>query len=120
MNRRQVLFAGPLGMMLLARRNLSAAAGQPQDEAWTAALPETVTFERIADPTAEDRARISMLALVTRSTWGSEANLSGTCFDFFTGSPVFTIVEDGVLRVSVFEPQEPATTLDLLIPPTVF
>jgi hypothetical protein len=106
-------------MAMLARGN--PATARRQDGDWTAALPETVTFEAIAAPTADDRARVAGLASVTRNTWGPDANLTGTCFDFATGGPDVVIVESGLLRVSVFDPQNPASTPpEAVAHPTVF
>src|SRR5215207_8791791 len=105
MNRRHVLVGSALGLFARGGRNRSGVAHRRQAEGWTAALPVSVTFEQIASPTADDLARVAMLASVTRYTWGAAANRSGVCFDFATGGPRFVIVEDGLLRVSVFEPQ---------------
>ena len=121
MNRRHVLVGSALGLIARGGTNRSAAAHRLQAESWTSALADAVTFERIAAPTADDLARMAMLASGTRYTWGPDANLSGICFDFATGGPRFVIVEDGLLRVSVFDPQAPVTaTPDAPAQPTSF
>ena len=109
MNRRHVLAGSMLGLISRGGINRSAAAHRRQAVDWTSALPDSITFERVTAPTADDLARVAMLASVTRNTWGPDANLSGVCFDFATGGPEFVIVEDGLLRVSVFDPQAPVT-----------
>ncbi len=109
MNRRHVLAGSMLGLISRGGINRSAAAHRRQAADWTLALPDSITFERVTAPTADDLARVAMLASVTRNTWGPDANLSGVCFDFATGGPEFVIVEDGLLRVSVFDPQAPVT-----------
>lgn len=122
MNRRQVLFGSSLGMLIGGRSKRPAVGHyRLQDDRWTSALPDAVTFEEITNPSAEELTRAAQLASVTRNTWGPDANVGGICFDPSTGGPKIVIVEDGTLRVSVHQPDDQwIDTLEVSSLPTAF
>lgn len=114
-----MLIAGSLGVVMLARGN--PATARRQEAGWTAALPDTVTFEPLSDPTADYRERLALLAAASRNTWGPEGNLSTDCYDFVTGGPEIILVEEGVLRVLVHWPGFPGSDMpEAIAPPTLF
>ena len=88
---------------LLAGPALATAQVSTGSSGW-GALPAGATFASVEGGSLADLTLAASLARITRQTWGREANLSGACFDFYTGGPQVVLMESGKLEFHVGEP----------------